>query len=172
MDKPALRELLISRHGAFLNDLHALTPMQMVHTVNGKWSPAQQLEHIIKSVSPVALAFRMPGFLLRWIFGTSNRPSRNFEELVARYHQKLAAGGKSSKPFVPGPAPNSMRQQEELKLLVETLCVRINNFSEDQLDTLLLPHPLLGKLTLREMLYFTGYHVTHHHQQVLAHLKS
>jgi hypothetical protein len=40
------------------------------------------------------------------------------------------------------------------------------------LDLLILPHPLLGKLTLREMLYFTLYHVEHHEKQVLENLKS
>ena len=30
------------------------------------------------------------------------------------------------------------------------------------LDAVLLPHPLLGKLTVREMLFFTVYHVQHH----------
>jgi len=30
----------------------------------------------------------------------------------------------------------------------------------------LLPHPLLGKVTVREMLYFTIHHVQHHHALV------
>lgn len=32
----------------------------------------------------------------------------------------------------------------------------------DELDKYILPHPLLGKLTIREMMYFTIYHVEHH----------
>jgi hypothetical protein len=31
-----------------------------------------------------------------------------------------------------------------------------------------LPHPLLGKLTLREMLYFTAYHADHHRHSIEA----
>ena len=31
-----------------------------------------------------------------------------------------------------------------------------------QLDHYLLPHPLLGKITLREMLFFSAYHIQHH----------
>jgi hypothetical protein len=46
------------------------------------------------------------------------------------------------------------------------LARRIDRFSETQLDQLILPHPLLGKLTLREMLYFTIYHVQHHQKQL------
>lgn len=43
-------------------------------------------------------------------------------------------------------------------------------FNEEDLDNYILPHPLLGKLTMREMLYFTAYHVTHHHKIVLNQL--
>ena len=40
---------------------------------------------------------------------------------------------------------------------------RIESWSrEKQLDHFLLPHPLLGKITLREMLFFSAYHIQHH----------
>jgi len=42
----------------------------------------------------------------------------------------------------------------------------LSGFSEEDLDKLILPHPLLGKLTLREMMYFTIYHVQHHQRIV------
>ena len=34
--------------------------------------------------------------------------------------------------------------------------------SEKQLDTILLPHPLMGKMTLREILMWNAYHTLHH----------
>ena len=37
---------------------------------------------------------------------------------------------------------------------------------EEDLDRYLAPHPLLGKITLRELAYFTIYH-THHHLQII-----
>ena len=43
-----------------------------------------------------------------------------------------------------------------------------SQISEHKLDRCILPHPLLGKLTLREMIYFTIYHMEHH----LVHLKA
>jgi hypothetical protein len=42
---------------------------------------------------------------------------------------------------------------------------------EADLDRYLLPHPLLGKLTLREMLHFTLYHNYHHVQSVATRLR-
>ena len=38
----------------------------------------------------------------------------------------------------------------------------IGKWSEEKLDALQLPHPLLGNLTVREMLLFTLYHQRHH----------
>ena len=39
-----------------------------------------------------------------------------------------------------------------------------DNILEKDLDFYVLPHPLIGKLTLREMLFFCIYHVQHHHK--------
>ena len=36
------------------------------------------------------------------------------------------------------------------------------NTTEEELDTYLIPHPLIGKMTLRELLFFTVYHIGHH----------
>jgi hypothetical protein len=36
------------------------------------------------------------------------------------------------------------------------------NWGESELDSYILPHPILGKLTIREMLFFTLYHDTLH----------
>jgi hypothetical protein len=51
-----------------------------------------------------------------------------------------------------------------LSRLLRKLESKISRYPEKKLDSLILPHPLLGKLTLREMLYFTNYHVIHHHK--------
>lgn len=47
--------------------------------------------------------------------------------------------------------------------MLDQLIKSIQKYSEQELDQTILPHPLLGKITLREMLYFTIYHVEHHH---------
>ena len=56
--------------------------------------------------------------------------------------------------------------KENLKNELVKLCLSIEKISEEDLDYYVLPHPLLGKLTLREMLYFTIYHVKHHEKQI------
>jgi len=42
------------------------------------------------------------------------------------------------------------------------LLAALRNWQDENLDEYLLPHPLLGKLTIREMLFFTLYHDQHH----------
>ena len=83
-----------------------------------------------------------------------------------KYKAKLAAGYTASGRFIPKPVniSNRLRLAKSLVLKVGKLSYHIDRFSEQELDTLILPHPLLGKLTLREMLYFTCYHVEHHLQ--------
>ena len=44
----------------------------------------------------------------------------------------------------------------------EKLIAKIEKQTESDLDKYILPHPLLGKVTLREMLYFTIHHNEHH----------
>jgi len=38
----------------------------------------------------------------------------------------------------------------------------MGDWSELQMDRIRLPHPVLGKLSVREMLFFTLYHNQHH----------
>ena len=48
----------------------------------------------------------------------------------------------------------------------------VHKWSEDDLDLYVIPHPLMGKLTFREILYFTIYHVKHHKKQMDAIVKT
>lgn len=49
---------------------------------------------------------------------------------------------------------------------VATLCAAITRWPEPALDAHRLPHPLIGRLTVREMLLFTLYHNRHHLENV------
>lgn len=110
------------------------------------------------------MALAAPGWLLRWRFGLCNRPTRTYDGLVARYKEKLAQGGKAAGAFVPPAvaADAVVDIGQAIQRSIARIDQRMDRWSDGQLDTLLLPHPLLGKLTLREMLYFTIHHVQHH----------
>lgn len=166
---PEITRRLRHNHQAFVALLAGMHAHELVQAPAGKWSAVQQLDHLRRSVRPVRWAFRLPLWLLGGWQGKPNRPGRSYEALVARYQEKLAGGGRAAGAFVPPALAAHAREALSQALLreVEALCSRLERMDEKQLDAYLLPHPLLGKLTLREMLYFTVYHVEHH-QRIVA----
>lgn len=168
MDRSAIRSALIRAHEDFCAAVLALPEPHLTRAPAGKWTPAQHLEHILRAVRPVALALLVPKWFLRWRFGSPNRTPRDYDELVARYTAKLAAGGRASGRFVPPPiaAHRVGPMAADLRAAVDTLCRRMRGWSERDLDRTLLPHPLLGKVTVREMIYFTIHHAQHHQHLV------
>jgi len=112
----------------------------------------------------LAVAFGHPGLLLRWKFGKPKNPSSSYEELVQRYQDALKAGAKATGKFVPREVKKLEREllvsrfKEDMSVLINNL----HSWSEKNLDKVGITHPVLGTITLREMLYFTIYHAEHH----------
>lgn len=162
--KPQIIFALNEKIDAFNNYIEPLSKEQFEATPNGKWSAGQNLDHLIRSIKPLQLAYRLPKFALFILFGKTNRASRTYDELVTKYKTKLTAGGKASGPFIPPVI--SFEKKETLirkyKEQKQKLIAKVEKQDEKDLDTYILPHPLLGKVTLREMLFFTIHHNEHH----------
>ena len=163
-DKKFIVELLNAHATSLVHFVNQQSPDKFIKSINGKWSVGQNLDHLIRSLSPVNQARLLPSFVLRMIFEKPNRAGRNYHELVDRYHQKLSAGGRATGRFIP---PVVLWEQKESKVAdfnrqKDRMIKRLESWSEHQLDQYLLPHPLLGKITLREMLFFSAYHILHH----------
>ena len=128
-----------------------------------KWNTAQVMDHLERSIRPVNLAMGLPGFAHRILFGKSTRTSRSFKEVVTKYHKALEKGGKASGPYIPkGDLQNRQQNSAKLRKICQQLARRIEKRNPSDWETSILPHPLLGKLTLKEMIYFTIYHLDHH----------
>jgi hypothetical protein len=131
-----------------------------------KWSVAQNITHLITSANMTRLAYRLPKFMIRLYTGKPNRPSRSFDELVAKYQFKLEQGGRASGRFVAKAIDKNAGKEtivSNFSTAMEKLVGALeNNWKDPQLDQYLAPHPLLGKITLRELGYFTIYHTAHH----------
>jgi DinB superfamily len=173
MNKLQIADKLRENHQKFADYISTLSEQDFMFLVNEKWTAGQQLDHILRGVSPVKMALSLPKFVPKILFGKPNRSSISYENLVASYQGKLALGGKASGRFIPPKVSFDKREVLKNKLLktVTELCKKLDNFSETQLDELILPHPIIGKLTIREMLYFTIYHCDHHHKIVIKNLK-
>jgi hypothetical protein len=129
-----------------------------------KWSIAQNVDHLIRSVKYTRLAYCLPKSIVRRIGGKPNRPSRTYDELVEKYKLKLAQGGKASGRYIPktvvlGKFKLMQKWQRACSRYLESIDL---NWKDDQLDNYIVSHPLLGKITLRELCYFTIYHPEHH----------
>ncbi len=133
------------------------------------WSLSENLEHLIKSTKPVARAMRLPKITLRMMFGTPAKPSRQFEEIKQAYVQELAKGAQASGRFLPAALnkdPNLAAAQANLLKqwgkASGDLITALNHWDDGELDQYTLPHPIVGSLTIREMLFFTIYHDMRH----------
>jgi len=163
-DKPQIISALTEKVDEFNNYISSLYKEQFEATPNGKWSAGQDLDHLIRAIKPLQLAYSLPKFALTILFGKTNRPSKTYDEVVTKYKTKLAAGGRASGPFIP-PTIKFEKKDELIKKYhqqKQKLISKIEKQSETDLDKYILPHPLLGKVTLREMLYFTIHHNEHH----------
>lgn len=145
---------------------------EFVRPLGDAWSPADNVRHLMKSVRPVVSALRLPGPVLALLFGRGRVPSRGYQQLRETYHARLAAGGRAGR-FAPSPLaapPDLEAWRVELmrrRTLTEmALAAAVRRLSERTLERRRLPHPLLGKLTVREMLLFTLYHGLHHVENV------
>ena len=135
--------------------------------IGSSWSPAETVRHLNKSTRPVVQALAMPRILLRVLFGKAKRASVTYDALRARYLDKLAEGGTAGR-FSPSQHSETDLESWRTTIMADfarvhaTLRKSIARWPENLLDRLQLPHPLLGKLTVREMLFFTLYHQRHH----------
>lgn len=173
MKKDQISKALITTYTDFNKALNALNSDEFEYAPEGKWSAGQQLEHLIKSTSPVIKGLNYPKFLISYKFGKANRPSRTFEALVERYKERLSAGGRASAPYVPNKVSFEKKEklQTQLTQNIEAINHKLNKWSESQMDEFVFPHPLLGKLTVREMMYFTIHHADHHRNLIKIYLK-
>lgn len=163
-DKKFIIDLLNAHTESLVRFVNQQSQESFTKSVNSKWTVGQNLDHLVRSMSPVNQALLLPSFVLRIVFGKPNRSPRSYQELVERYHQKLSAGGTAPGAFIP-PAVSWEKKERivaDFKIQKERMIKRIESWSENQLDHYLLPHPLLGKITVREMLFFSAYHIQHH----------
>jgi DinB superfamily len=135
--------------------------------IGSHWSPAEHVRHLTRSMTPLLPALRMPKFALRAAFGSASREPMTYEAMQATYARALNEGGTAGR-FTPseetgdGGRPRRDAIRDDHSETVRGLTAAMARWTEAQLDRYRLPHPLLGKLSVREMLLFTVLHNEHH----------
>jgi DinB family protein len=147
-------------------------PAPTFFTPDGEaWSASENLDHLIRSHKPIALALKLPRLTLTAMFGSADQPSRSYEAICVVYRVKLAEGAVAAGRYIPNrQAPDDYEAAKsdlltQFSKVSDDLVSIAKRWNDADLDGYLLPHPLIGKLTIREMLYFTIYHNLRHASQ-------
>ncbi|WP_216321587.1 DinB family protein [Deinococcus aestuarii] len=124
------------------------------------WSPAHHLHHLSLSNAPVAQALQIPRDRLgrRGV----GRASRSYLDIRDQYRDALAGGAKASGRYVPDPQGDQATLVEEYAQATAAVRAALAGWTDADLDRFALTHPVLGELSVREMLLFTLYHNRHH----------
>jgi uncharacterized damage-inducible protein DinB len=136
------------------------------------WSASDNVDHLIRSHKPITKALKLPKITLQVMFGKPQKPSVSYEELCRTYRAEIARGAQASGRYLPNQESQDstaeLRKKELLdqfsKASAELISV-VQKWDENELDQYLLPHPILGKLTIREILFFMIYHSLRHASQ-------
>jgi len=163
MQIPQLKQKLTDSFQETIEWLKAQEAEKFEKGPTEKWDTSQHLDHLINVSKSINTGLRIPKFMIRYRFGKPNRPSRNYEAIVARYQEKL-------KGLAPGAAPGGKKHPLSKKVTLlkkfegqsKKLNKAIDKWTEADLDNYLFPHPLLGKMTVRELLLWMTYHNYHH----------
>ncbi len=170
MQKTALLRNLENSYVVLIDSLESL-PEGLIGKplAPGKWSIGQHAAHLVLSTRPLNKALRMSKSGLNAAFGMKGeRPERSVEAMVAEYGAALAKGLQAPARFV----PEEIRDEQKNSLIADLrqeladLVSAIETWEESDLTDCVLPHPALGSLTVREMLFFTIYHTRHHTKTV------
>jgi hypothetical protein len=141
---------------------------EFLAAIGTAWSPADNVRHLTKSVQAVSGGLRVPRWVLWLAFRSGRGTSRSYGEVRETYRARLARGASAGK-FAPAPRPPAVDPEAERTRVmtrhansIDELVSLVARWPENALDRRRLPHPLLGPLTVREMLLFTVYHNRHH----------
>jgi len=126
-----------------------------------KWSFGEEMVHLTMSTNGTGMLLSSPEERLM----PSDHPSRSYDEIVKEYREKLALNQTIGQSI----ADKEPKQytvaalQENFVAAAQAALQAIPRWDEKKADEWMVwKHPLLGKMTAREMVYFTVYHTRHH----------
>lgn len=167
-----LADAILALHGESVAYWATLATGRFLEPIGDAWSPAENVRHLSKSMRAVSQGLRLPRWLLWLAFRGGRGVSRGYEEMRQVYLDRLARGASAGR-FAPSRAPVPADPEAERARImgahaaaVHDLAALVRRWPDAALDRRRLPHPLLGPLTVREMLAFTLYHNRHHMEVV------
>lgn len=165
MTKHQLIETFVKNHQTAVDYIDQLNEQEYLYTRDGKWTAGQQLNHIALTIVPFTRALASKEYLAQK-FGLLERESWDYQTVLDNYAQTSL---KAPEQFLP-PAEVGLAEKENITTAIqgdlEKIEALLGLYEEDELDRLAMPHPLLGKMSVREIFYLMGYHPIHHLKQI------
>ena len=166
MDKDAIADLIDDKNKALIHWFSEQEDDKWTEGPKDKWTSGQHALHLLQSIKPLNNALSMPKFILRYKFGKSNRDLRDYQTVVNRYQERLKGVlgqtfGPSKNMEIP-PLTEKQYVLDRLQVEGKKLQYKTRKISDKNLDTLILPHPLMGKMPIREIIMWTAHHIEHH----------
>ena len=170
MEKERIADLLEEKHQILFDWLKNQPDDNWEKGPKGKWTVGQQILHLVNSLQLLNNALSYPRFFLKYKFGTCNRETRDYNFIIKKYQQKLIENKDRARIFNQNLKKPIHKDRDRLitRLQIQSkkLQYKLQKISNVNLDTLVIPHPLMGKMTIREIIMWTAYH-TEHHTQIL-----
>ncbi len=171
MNKEELIDLLEQKHQELFSWLEEQPNEKWTQGPENKWTTGQHVLHLVNSIKLLNHAMSFPGFLLKYKYGTSNRALRNYKEVAERYQEKLVQYEERAQKFNQHLKTPTLVQKRTLlntlKIQQKKLQYKTRKWKDSKLDTLVLPHPLMGKMPVRELLMWTAHHTDRHTKSLL-----
>ncbi len=166
MDKKAIAEILEQKHQELFDWLENQPEEKWTSAPKGKWTVGQHTQHLLNSLQRLNHAMSFPSFLLKYKYGTSNRELRSYDVVAKRYEDKLSQNLDRAQKFNQNLKAPSLAKKEaiitNLKIQNKKLQHKTRKWKDRNLDNLILPHPLMGKMPVRELVMWTAHHTEHH----------
>lgn len=169
MTKKELIKSFYDNHKEMSDYIATLTNEQFMYSYKGKWTPGQQFQHVYLTLLPFPKVLPSKEYILQK-FGKIDRPIWNYDTVIENYFKTSRQAPQQYLPEQVSPEERAVIT-DNLQEILLTIQQLLEHYSEEELDTLVIPHPLLGKLTIREMFYLMTYHATHHLEQTQLNLK-
>ncbi len=176
--KSELLEALDTQTREIAAFFRALGPDRFFARPQPGWSPAENVKHLVKANAAIHLGIAVPRAALL-VFGRGTGVSRRLGDVRDAYFAQLQAGATAG-IYTPlregadaGDAKARARQNQLVGRWENTnarLARALTAWSEEDLDRYRMPHPIMGRVTVREMCLFALLHAVHHVGKVQARL--
>lgn len=160
MTKLELIKAFYDNHKEMSDYLNSLTDKQFVFSLNGQWTAGQQFHHVYLTLLPFPKILPSKEFILQK-FGKIDRQLWSYNTVIENYFKTSRQAPQQYLPEQVNPEQRETITTDLHKILLN-IQELLGQYTDEELDYLVIPHPLLGKLTIREIFYLMTYHANHH----------